>query len=218
MRKATLIRLKTSPSTSAELGAFLVAGRDIVAQTEPQTLLWFGLANQATVEEHAIFDVFEDQGGRDAHFNGKVSAALIDKAPKLVKGGRQGVLDNVSNYDVLAAKVPPAGSRPAVRVGNLILLTAAPGKSAALERLLIGVRDIAAANEPQTLYWFALKLEGAADRYAIYDLFPDEAGQSAHFAGQVAAALKAQSAELVVGGWEDGVLKNVTNLKVEAAK
>lgn len=218
MKKATLIRLKTSPSTSAELGAFLVAGAELVAQTEPQTLLWFGLANQATVEEHAIFDVFESQSGRDAHFGGKVAAALKEKAPTLVKGGWQGVLDNVSNYDVLAAKAPPAGSRPAVKVGNLILLTAAPGKSAALEKLLVAGRDIVAASEPQTPYWFALKLEGAADRYAIYDLFPDEAGQSAHFAGQVAAALKAQSAELVAGGWEEGVLKNVINLKVEAAK
>jgi quinol monooxygenase YgiN len=219
MKKATAIRLKTSPSTSAELGAFLVAGRDLVAQHEPQTLLWYALANQATVEERFIFDVFADQAGRDAHFNGKVAAALKEKAPTLVQGGwEKGVLANVSHYDVLAAKVPATGSKPKVTRGNLILLTAAPGKASGLERLLIKGRDIAAETEPATLYWFALKLEGATDRYAIYDLFPDEAGQAAHFAGQVAGALKAQSGELVAGGWEEGVLKNVTSLRVEAEK
>ncbi|MBC7794139.1 MAG: hypothetical protein H7Z43_10565, partial [Clostridia bacterium] len=176
MKKATFIRLKTSATTSTELGSFLVNGSDLVAKTEPETLLWYALANEATTEERAIFDVFADQHGRDLHFSGKVAAALKEKSATLVQGGwEQGVLKNVSNYDILAAKTP-SGARPVIRYGNIITMTAAPGKSLALEKLLISGRDLVATTEPQTHYWFALKLEGAADRYAIYDLFTDEAG------------------------------------------
>lgn len=46
------------------------------------------------------------------------------------------------------------------------------------------------------------------DTFALIDFFADEAGQNAHLGGQVAAALKAQAAEMIVGGWDDGVLKN----------
>jgi hypothetical protein len=41
--------------------------------------------------------------------------------------------------------------------------------------------------EPATVAWFATRL---GQTFAIFDVFPDEAGRQAHFSSNVAAALK----------------------------
>ena len=48
-----------------------------------------------------IFDAFADEGGRDAHLNGKVAAALMAKAGELFASP-----PSIQKVDVLAAKLP----------------------------------------------------------------------------------------------------------------
>lgn len=53
--------------------------------------------------------------------------------------------------------------------------------------------------------------------FAIIDFFANQAGQDAHVGGQVAAALKSKADDLIVGGWENGVLKNFQVFEVISA-
>ncbi|MCL9685490.1 hypothetical protein [Legionella maioricensis] len=69
-------------------------------------------------------------------------------------------------------------------------------------------------TEPQTLFWFAL--QGENELVAIFDVFHDDAGRTAHFAGKVAAALHDNAATLINGGWDKGVLANVQNSEIIA--
>ena len=217
MNKANHIRLSANADQYDALARFLEAGRDMVAEREPATLYWYALRRDGDASELAIFDIFPDQAGRQAHFDGDVARALMDNAGTLVAGGwQQGVLENVRNHAVIAAT--SIESPPAVSKAAYIELQAAPGQAAALEQFLIGGAELVAATEPATVYWYALRDEDRPDRYAIFDLFPDGAGRAAHFAGQVAAALEANAAKLVAGGWQDGVLANVVNYDVLAAK
>jgi hypothetical protein len=64
------------------------------------------------------------------------------------------------------------------------------------------------------LLWTSLKSNH--NTFGIFDTFTDETGRADHFAGKVAAALNAQADDLIVGGWENGVLKNIHNFEVIA--
>lgn len=88
-----------------------------------------------------------------------------------------------------------------------INLKAQPGKEESLANLLSTAAATVKETEPDTLYWYSIKL--SEDTFAICDGFADEEGLNAHFNGQVAAALKQYAAELVVGGWDQGVLPNI---------
>jgi len=46
-----------------------------------------------------IFDTFEDEGGRDAHLNGKIAAALMEHADELLSEPPK-----IEKIDILAAK------------------------------------------------------------------------------------------------------------------
>ncbi len=76
----------------------------------------------------------------------------------------------------------------------LVRLEAKPGKEAEVESFLnSGLRLVQA--EPQTAQWFAIRM--GKSTYGIFDTFSDESGRQAHLAGQVAAALKEKSSELL---------------------
>jgi quinol monooxygenase YgiN len=79
-------------------------------------------------------------------------------------------------------------------VGLLVLLEAKAGKEDDVASFLAGALPLA-QREPQTTAWFAVRLGPA--RFAIFDAFPDESGRDAHLAGQIAAALMEQAAELL---------------------
>ena len=79
-------------------------------------------------------------------------------------------------------------------VGLLVLLEAKAGKEDNVASFLAGALPLA-QQEPQTTAWFAVRLGPA--RFAIFDAFPDESGRDAHLAGQIAAALMEQAAELL---------------------
>ena len=102
MSKANLIQLNAVPAHADTLDAFLVSGGALVDQTEPQTQRWYALSREDRDAKLAIFDVFRDQAGRQAHFDGQVAAALQGRAGELIDGGWDDVLANISNRVVLA--------------------------------------------------------------------------------------------------------------------
>ena len=102
-KTATFIMIEAAPGQSDQLAALLRAAGPIVAKTEPGTLFWAGLQIDKTT--FAIFDIFADEAGRAAHFDGQVAGLLMEKSGDLVRGGwTDGVVANVRNYDILVIK------------------------------------------------------------------------------------------------------------------
>lgn len=212
-QKASYIEMMAADGQTQNLAEFLAGAAPIVAQTEPGTQLWFAL--MAADNGLAIFDIFDNEAARNAHFEGAVASALHDQADTLVDGGwDRGVVANINNSTVLSSTAPM--DLYSATTATYIKLQAAPGQGDALAKLLTAAGPIVAESEPNTLYWVAMRLNES--EFAIYDVFADETGRTDHFAGQVAGLLKAKSPELVAGGWDAGVVANVTNYNILAIK
>jgi len=69
--------LQAKPGKEKEVADFLRSAVPLV-NAEPGTISWFAV--QEGPSSFAIFDAFDDEAGRDAHLNGKVAAALMEKA------------------------------------------------------------------------------------------------------------------------------------------
>ncbi|MBL4633696.1 MAG: hypothetical protein JKY56_07480 [Kofleriaceae bacterium] len=217
MKKATYIPMQAIPGQSSSLQEFLTAGRDMVVENEPLTPHWYALKRQDEESAFAIFDLFPSQEGRAAHFAGKVAGALEENASVLVENGwHDGVVANIVNFETIATKIPDEATE--VSKATFISLQAKPGQADKLAAFLKGGCELVIKGEPLTVYWMAMRSESDDHSFAIFDLFASEAGRVAHFEGKVAAALMAESDELLVGGWEDGVLANVVHFDVVAAK
>lgn len=81
-----------------------------------------------------------------------------------------------------------------VTVGLLVRLEAKAGKEAEVAQLLEDGLSLV-REEPATAAWFAIRI--APSTFGIFDVFPDNAGRSAHLAGRLAAALIARAPELL---------------------
>jgi quinol monooxygenase YgiN len=92
------VRLEAKPGKEREVEAFLRGGEALVQQ-EPATVAWFALRLGPTT--FGIFDAFPDDAGRQAHLNGKVAAALKEKAAELFSQP-----PSIEKVDVIAAKLP----------------------------------------------------------------------------------------------------------------
>ena len=68
-----------------------------MAQKEPGTIHWFAL--RIGPSTFGIFDSFENEGGRQAHLNGPIAAALVAKAPELLAKS-----PSIEQVDLLAVK------------------------------------------------------------------------------------------------------------------
>jgi quinol monooxygenase YgiN len=95
---ALLVRLEAKPGKETEVENFLKGGLALV-EAEPDTTAWFAVRTGPST--FCIFDAFPDEAGRQAHLNGKVAAALMQKASELLV--EPPVIEKV---DVLAAKLP----------------------------------------------------------------------------------------------------------------
>jgi quinol monooxygenase YgiN len=212
-REATYIPFRAAPAREEAVASLLKGAAALVHATEPRTLLW--LALRADADHFAIVDFFPDAEGRAAHFAGKVAAALKDAAPLAVKDGwEKGVVANVENSRILSYAVN--GDAPSrAKLATRIEIVAKAGQADALAALLAGAGNVIRETEPGTLLWYAIRI--SPTRFAIFDVFENEAARSAHFAGKVAAALKGKSEELVEGGWDNGVVANVRNTEVLSA-
>ena len=209
---ASFIPMPAAAGQADAFAGYLADAADIVRDTEPGTVHWFGLR---AGDELAIMDLFTDEAARQAHFEGQVAADINANAGTWVEGGwDDGVVPNVNNATVLSARAPV--DLGAATTATYIGLQAAPGEGDALADLLTSGGAIVEETEPGTLFWVALRFDDA--RFAIFDAFADEAGREAHFAGQVAALLNERSAEIVEGGWEDGVVANVRNYDILAMR
>lgn len=212
MKEATYIPFTAKSEQGKNLANFLTEGAKLITQTEPNTLYWYAL--KKTDGSFGIFDFFPNSAGREEHFAGQVAAALNANADTLVaQGWDKGVVANITNSAVLSYKEPSENSVSATQA-TYIVLNAQAGKEQELEELLTGAASVVEQTEPKTLLWTALKLND--NTFGIFDTFTDESGREAHFAGKVAAALNAQADDLVVGGWENGVLTNIHNFEVIA--
>ena len=209
---ASYIAMPAAEGQTGAFAEFLAGAAPIVGETEPGTVLWFALQANDTL---AIFDIFEDGEARDAHFSGAVAAALNQNAATLVDGGwDDGVVANINNSDVLSVKAPV--DLYTATTATYIKLEAAQGKGPELAALLTAAGPIVADTEHKTLFWAALQID--ENNFAIFDIFADNTGREAHFAGQVAGLLNEKAPELVSGGWDDGVLANVHNFDILATK
>lgn len=209
---ASYIEMQAAEGQTGAFADFLTGAAPIVRETEPGTEMWFALQAEDTL---AIFDIFADEAARDAHFSGAVAGALKENAGTLVDGGWDaGVVARINNSTVLSAKAP--FSLRDASTATYIKIEAAPDQSDQLAALLRAAGPIVAETEPKTLFWVALRIDGT--NFAIFDVFADESGREAHFAGTVAGLLKEKAPLLVAGGWDDGVAANVRNFDILAIK
>ncbi len=102
-----------------------------------------------------------------------------------------------------------------IKLANFITLKAKPGQEENLAAFLAGGASMVSSTEPLTLSWYAVRID--ASTFGIIDFFADQAGQDAHVSGQVAAKLKASADQMIVGGWDDGVLRHFQVFEVLSA-
>jgi len=89
--------LEAAPGKEKEVEEFLKSALPLV-QAETGTAAWFAL--KVGPGRYGIFDVFHDEAGRNAHLNGKVAAALMQKADELFSSPPK-----IDKIDVLATKL-----------------------------------------------------------------------------------------------------------------
>jgi quinol monooxygenase YgiN len=94
--KALLARLEAKPGKESELAEFLKSALPL-AREENETISWYAI--KLGDSTFGIFDTFPDDGGRQAHLNGPIAAALMSKADELLAKPLQ-----IEQADVLAAK------------------------------------------------------------------------------------------------------------------
>ena len=95
--KGLLVRLEAQSGKEAEVEEFLRSALPLVQQ-EPGTTAWFAI--RFGQSEFGIFDVFPDDEARDAHLNGAVAKALMEKASSLLAKPPR-----IEKIDVLAEKL-----------------------------------------------------------------------------------------------------------------
>ncbi len=95
---ALYVPLVAKPGKEKDVADFLRSAVPLV-DAEPGTISWYAI--QEGPSSFAIFDTFDDETGRDAHLNGKVAAALMEK----IRGGD--MFDNtpeIHKLDIIADK------------------------------------------------------------------------------------------------------------------
>jgi len=73
---ALYVPLKAKPGKEAEVADFLRSALPLVL-AEPGTASWYAI--EEGPGKFAIFDTFDNEAGRQAHLDGKVAAALMEK-------------------------------------------------------------------------------------------------------------------------------------------
>ena len=93
---ALYVPLKAKPGKESEVAEFLRSALPLV-QEEAGTLNWYAVENAPG--QYAIFDTFDSEEDRQAHLDGKVAAALMEKASELFSESPQ-----INKLTILAAK------------------------------------------------------------------------------------------------------------------
>lgn len=77
---ALYVPLKAKPGKEGDVATFLRSALPLVQQ-EPGTLTWYAI--EEGPGQYAIFDTFDTEADRQSHLDGKVAAALMEKAGDL---------------------------------------------------------------------------------------------------------------------------------------
>jgi len=93
------VRLEAKPGKENEVAAFLGQALQMANQ-EATTPLWLTL--RLGPSTFAVFDVFADESGRQAHLNGPIAQALMANAPSLFA-----VPPVIDKTEVVGAKISP---------------------------------------------------------------------------------------------------------------
>jgi quinol monooxygenase YgiN len=96
--KGLWVPLEAKSGKEGDVASFLESGRSIV-EDEPDTTAWFAV--KLSDSQFAIFDVFPDDSGRQAHLAGRVAAALMAQADELLARP-----PDIQEVDVIASKLP----------------------------------------------------------------------------------------------------------------
>jgi quinol monooxygenase YgiN len=97
---ALYVPLQAKPGKEKEVADFLRSAVPLV-NDEPGTVSWFAI--QQGPSSFAIFDTFDDEAGRDAHLNGKVASALMEK---IKAGDLFAKTPEIHKLEILADKLP----------------------------------------------------------------------------------------------------------------
>ena len=79
---ALYVPLKAKPGKESKVAEFLTSALPLV-QAEPGTLTWYAIEEGPGA--YAIFDTFDTEEDRQAHLDGNVAAALMDKAAETLR-------------------------------------------------------------------------------------------------------------------------------------
>ncbi|MFF3748817.1 putative quinol monooxygenase [Streptomyces kronopolitis] len=96
-RIGLLARIEAKPEHAHEVEELLTTALPL-AREEAGTTFWFGLRLGPTT--FGIFDTFGTEENRTAHLQGRIAAALMDNAPKLLVEDPE-----ILPVEVLAAKL-----------------------------------------------------------------------------------------------------------------
>jgi quinol monooxygenase YgiN len=99
-RLALYVPLHVKPGKEKEVADFLRSAVSLV-NAEPATISWFAIKEGPS--RFAIFDTFDDEAGREAHLNGKVAAALMQKVKD---GDLFETTPEIHKIEILADKLP----------------------------------------------------------------------------------------------------------------
>ena len=97
---------------------------------------------------------------------------------------------------------------PQVRCANYLRFTPREGKAEALATYLTPDPSRLAAATSGASFWFALRAEADDQQFGIFDVFAHERAREGYVSGKGVAGLRERSAELIEGGWKQGVLAN----------
>jgi len=200
--KGLLVRLDAKWGKGDELEEFLQSALPLVRQ-EQATTAWFALRFGRS--DYGIFDVFADDAGRDAHLNGPVAKALMERADELLSEP-----PSIQKLDVLAFKLPAGPPAEVDTKGLVLTFEAKEGHVQEVEQFLRDAKHFV-DDEPDTTAWFAIRLESG--EYGIFDVFPNHLGRFKHLTGHVAREL-AKHALTLLGSLPDPDLPNVIAEKV----
>src|ERR1700753_4022484 len=79
-KQAIWVMLHAKPGKETDVEAFLKQGA-AMSNDEPETVTWYGVKVAPGV--YGVFDTFDDEAGREAHFNGDIPQALMANASEL---------------------------------------------------------------------------------------------------------------------------------------
>lgn len=101
---ALYVPLEAKPGKEKDVADFLKSAVQPV-NAEPGTVTWFAI--QEGPSSFAIFDTFDDEAGRDAHLNGAIAKALMQKASE---GQLFAKAPKIHKLGILADKLPGKGA------------------------------------------------------------------------------------------------------------